>query len=207
MPNGYQASWNGGTCCGQAASAGLDDVALVRAIFAAEVVKHVNVDLGRVYATGLSNGGYLSYRLGCEASDLFTAVASGSGAVGTAAISRERHEQRHDEHVRSRPVRAHAQDRGPRHSRDGGPARPVCARRSRRRSWRCRTATAAPPPRSPRCRRRAAAIRRASRFKAAPPAPTSRSRGARFKTAATVGSAARTAALGAGRPGDRHRGK
>jgi polyhydroxybutyrate depolymerase len=85
MPNGYQNSWNGGTCCGAAASNGLDDVALIRAIFA-EVGKHVNIDLGRVYATGLSNGGYLSYRLACEASDLFVAIAPSAGAVGTAAI-------------------------------------------------------------------------------------------------------------------------
>jgi polyhydroxybutyrate depolymerase len=85
MPNGYQNSWNGGTCCGAAASNGLDDVALVRAIFA-EVGKHVNIDLGRVYATGLSNGAYLSYRLACQASDLFVAIAPSAGAVGTAAI-------------------------------------------------------------------------------------------------------------------------
>jgi polyhydroxybutyrate depolymerase len=85
MPNGYQNSWNAGTCCGAAASSGLDDVTLMRAIFA-EVGKHVNIDLGRVYATGLSNGGYLSYRLGCEASDLFVAIAPSAGGVGTAAI-------------------------------------------------------------------------------------------------------------------------
>jgi polyhydroxybutyrate depolymerase len=85
MPNGYMNSWNGGTCCGSAASSGLDDVALMRAIFA-EVGTHVNLDLRRVYATGLSNGGYLSYRLACEASDLFVAVAPSAGAVGTAAI-------------------------------------------------------------------------------------------------------------------------
>jgi polyhydroxybutyrate depolymerase len=85
MPNGYQSSWNGGTCCGAAASDGLDDVALIRAIFA-EVGTHVNIDLGRVYATGLSNGAYLSYRLGCEAADLFVAIAPSAGAVGTAAI-------------------------------------------------------------------------------------------------------------------------
>jgi polyhydroxybutyrate depolymerase len=83
MPNGYMNSWNAGTCCGAAAQDGLDDVALIRAIFA-EVGTHVNIDLGRVFATGLSNGGYLSYRLACEASDLFVAVAPGSGAVGTA---------------------------------------------------------------------------------------------------------------------------
>jgi polyhydroxybutyrate depolymerase len=85
MPNGYMNSWNGGTCCAAAASAGLDDVSLMRAIFA-EVGKHVNIDLRRVYATGLSNGGFLSYRLACEASDLFVAVAPSAGAIGTAAI-------------------------------------------------------------------------------------------------------------------------
>jgi polyhydroxybutyrate depolymerase len=85
MPNGYMNSWNAGTCCGGAVSAGLDDVSLMRAIFA-EVGKHVNIDLRRVYATGLSNGAYLSYRLACEASDLFVAVAPSAGAIGTAAI-------------------------------------------------------------------------------------------------------------------------
>jgi len=81
MPNGYQNSWNAGTCCGGAASERVDDIALFRAIFA-EVGKHVNVDLGRVYATGLSNGGYMSYRLACEAADIFVAVAPGAGAIG-----------------------------------------------------------------------------------------------------------------------------
>ena len=85
MPNGYQNSWNGGTCCGGAAQAKLDDVALMRAIFA-EVGKHVNIDLRRVYSTGLSNGAFLSYRLACEASDLVVAIAPNSGAIGTAAI-------------------------------------------------------------------------------------------------------------------------
>jgi len=81
MPNGYNNSWNGGTCCGDASTEMLDDVGLFRAMFA-EVGKHVNVDLGRVYATGLSNGAYMSYRLACEAADLFTAVAPGAGAIG-----------------------------------------------------------------------------------------------------------------------------
>jgi polyhydroxybutyrate depolymerase len=81
MPNGYQSSWNAGTCCGAAATAKLDDVGLMRAIFK-EVSGHLNIDLSRVYATGLSNGGYMSYRLACEAADLFVAVAPGSGAIG-----------------------------------------------------------------------------------------------------------------------------
>jgi polyhydroxybutyrate depolymerase len=81
MPNGYQNSWNAGTCCGDASSEKLDDIGLFRAIFK-EVGEHVNVDLNRVYATGLSNGGYMSYRLACEAADIVTAVAPGAGAVG-----------------------------------------------------------------------------------------------------------------------------
>jgi polyhydroxybutyrate depolymerase len=81
MPLGYENSWNAGTCCGTARDEKLDDVALFRAILA-EVSKHVNVDRDRVYATGLSNGGYMSYRLACEAADLFTAVGVGAGAIG-----------------------------------------------------------------------------------------------------------------------------
>jgi polyhydroxybutyrate depolymerase len=60
----------------------VDDVALMRAIFA-DASEHLNIDLTRVYATGLSNGAYLSYRLACEAADLFVAIAPGSGAIGT----------------------------------------------------------------------------------------------------------------------------
>ncbi len=85
MPNGYQSSWNAGTCCGGASNEKLDDVALFRAIFA-QVDTHLNVDHRRVYATGLSNGGYMSYRLACDASDLFAAVAPGAGAIGINSI-------------------------------------------------------------------------------------------------------------------------
>lgn len=81
MPNGYQNSWNAGTCCGGASTEQLDDVELFRVIYG-EVTQHLNVDPGRVYATGLSNGGYMSYRLACEASDLFAAVAPTAGAIG-----------------------------------------------------------------------------------------------------------------------------
>jgi polyhydroxybutyrate depolymerase len=81
MPYGYQNSWNAGTCCGGASTSQLDDVALFRALLA-EVAKHVNVDFRRVYAAGLSNGAYMSYRLACEASDMLAAIAPAAGAVG-----------------------------------------------------------------------------------------------------------------------------
>jgi polyhydroxybutyrate depolymerase len=85
MPNGYANSWNGGTCCGAASDERIDDVALFRAIFA-EVSQHLNVDRRRVYATGLSNGAYMSYRLACQAADLFAAIVPGAGAVGINSI-------------------------------------------------------------------------------------------------------------------------
>lgn len=85
MPNGYSSSWNAGTCCGAASTEKLDDVALMRAILG-EVQTHVNVDPRRVYASGLSNGGYMSYRLACDAADVFAAVAPGAAAIGINTI-------------------------------------------------------------------------------------------------------------------------
>lgn len=76
-PSGYGgfASWNGGsTCCGQALSEDLDDVGLMKAILA-EVEANLCVDPKRVYASGLSNGGAMTNRLGCDAADVFAAIA------------------------------------------------------------------------------------------------------------------------------------
>lgn len=91
MPNGIQedgfgGSWNAGACCGAASQQRLDDVGFIRAVHA-EVSKHVNVDARRVYATGLSNGGFMSHRLGCEAADLFAAIAPLAGSIGTKELA------------------------------------------------------------------------------------------------------------------------
>jgi polyhydroxybutyrate depolymerase len=43
------------------------------------------IDPARVYATGISNGGMMSYRLGCEASDTFAAIAPVSATLFTTA--------------------------------------------------------------------------------------------------------------------------
>jgi polyhydroxybutyrate depolymerase len=40
-----------------------------------------DVDLSRVYATGMSNGGFMSYMLACELSDRIAAMASVTGAM------------------------------------------------------------------------------------------------------------------------------
>jgi len=70
-PQGLNNLWNAGTCCG---NPGLDDVGFLRAVVDA-VAAEGNVDRRRVYATGLSNGGAMSHKLACEASDVFAAAA------------------------------------------------------------------------------------------------------------------------------------
>ena len=73
-PNGFDSSWNGITCCGTGVSANVDDVGFIRAMVA-DIVLEVNIDIRRIYVTGLSNGGAMSHRLACEAADLFAAAA------------------------------------------------------------------------------------------------------------------------------------
>jgi len=81
MHSGY--TWNAGTCCPGATTANTDDVG-----FARDLVAHllggvaanlsgvgVGIDPRRIYATGGSNGGFLSFRLACEVPELFAAVA------------------------------------------------------------------------------------------------------------------------------------
>ena len=73
-------TWNGGGCCGRAMLENVDDVGFARAILA-DLQTVAAVDLKRVYATGMSNGGIMAYRLACEASDIFAAIGSVSGTL------------------------------------------------------------------------------------------------------------------------------
>ncbi|MEZ4384554.1 MAG: PHB depolymerase family esterase [Nannocystaceae bacterium] len=81
-PEGVMNSWNAGECCGVAQEQGVDDVGFVRALV--ETVEGVTcVDPARIYATGMSNGGFMTNRLACEANDLFAAFAPVSAALVT----------------------------------------------------------------------------------------------------------------------------
>jgi polyhydroxybutyrate depolymerase len=73
-------TWNGGGCCGYAQEKNIDDVGFLRAVVA-DLQSFAAVDLNRIFATGMSNGGILSQRLGCEAADLFAAIAPVSGTL------------------------------------------------------------------------------------------------------------------------------
>jgi polyhydroxybutyrate depolymerase len=73
-------SWNAGVCCGYAADEKVDDVGFVRALLDA-LAARAPVDPARVYATGLSNGAMLTYRLAAQASDRIAAIAPVAGSM------------------------------------------------------------------------------------------------------------------------------
>lgn len=79
-------TWNAGKCCGYAERNQVDDVGFIRAMVQ-EIQKSTPVDPARIYATGMSNGGMMAYRLACEMADVFTAVAPVAGAMNTTSCT------------------------------------------------------------------------------------------------------------------------
>src|SRR5829696_1447046 len=73
-------TWNGGNCCGYAHENNIDDVSFIRALIG-QVRTELTVDGRRIFVTGFSNGGMMSYRLACELSDQIAAVAPVAGAL------------------------------------------------------------------------------------------------------------------------------
>lgn len=65
---------------------GADDVAFMRGLID-RFKSAENVDPDRVYITGHSRGGMMTYRLGCELSDVVAAIAPVSGNMATASGS------------------------------------------------------------------------------------------------------------------------
>lgn len=89
LPSGKLATWNAGACCAAARDENVDDVGFVKTIVDNLTVQ-LNIDRKRIFATGMSNGGMMSYRLACEMADTFTAIAAVAGADGMATcIPRE----------------------------------------------------------------------------------------------------------------------
>jgi polyhydroxybutyrate depolymerase len=89
-PNGTQAAaidgelaWDAGACCGNPVKQQINDVAFISAVLD-DVVAQYSVDSSRIYVTGFSNGGMLSYRLACELGSRIAAVAIVGGALNVA---------------------------------------------------------------------------------------------------------------------------
>ncbi|HZZ71441.1 MAG TPA: PHB depolymerase family esterase [Pirellulales bacterium] len=90
-PNGtgrreHLLTWNAGNCCGYAMWNEVDDVGFVGAIID-QLAREANVDLRRVYAVGMSNGGMLAYRLASELSARIAAIGSIAGPMATATCA------------------------------------------------------------------------------------------------------------------------
>ncbi len=81
-------TWNGGSCCGYAQENNVDDVAFVRAILD-DLREIAPVDDKRIFATGMSNGGIISYRLACELSEQIAAIGPVSGTLNLAGCAPE----------------------------------------------------------------------------------------------------------------------
>jgi polyhydroxybutyrate depolymerase len=78
--------WNAGNCCGSGALRNVDDVKFIGELLD-DLEKIIRVDTKRVYATGISNGGMMSYRLADEMSDRIAAIAAVGGPMATASCA------------------------------------------------------------------------------------------------------------------------
>ena len=61
---------------------GVDDIGFSAALIDSLSARY-NIDAKRVYSTGMSNGGFMSYTLACELSDKIAAIASVTGSMTT----------------------------------------------------------------------------------------------------------------------------
>jgi polyhydroxybutyrate depolymerase len=86
-PNDTTLYWNAGDLRRFRSQA--DDVAFVAALLD-DLARAANVDTRRVYATGMSTGGMMAYRLAAELSDRIAAIAPVGGTLALAKCSPKR---------------------------------------------------------------------------------------------------------------------
>jgi polyhydroxybutyrate depolymerase len=73
-------TWNAGTCCDYAVEKNIDDVKYISLLIDELLKKYPKLNPKKVYATGMSNGAMMSYRLACELSNKIAAIAPVAGA-------------------------------------------------------------------------------------------------------------------------------
>ncbi|MBV9285921.1 MAG: esterase [Acidimicrobiia bacterium] len=81
-PQGWRRSWNDGRPNTPAAQAGVDDVKFLGTLID-QLSSDYGIDRTRVFASGLSNGAFMSQRLGCELANRIKAIAPVAGTMGT----------------------------------------------------------------------------------------------------------------------------
>jgi len=81
-PDGLNRSWADGRGTSPSDKNGVDDVKFLSQLID-KLATQYNVDRSRVYATGMSNGGFMSGRLACDLSDKIAAVAIIGASLST----------------------------------------------------------------------------------------------------------------------------
>jgi len=74
-------TWNCGFCCGYALENNIDDVGFIRSLYE-HIENEYSINPNMVYATGISNGGIMTYQVGAELSDIFAAIAPVAAQIG-----------------------------------------------------------------------------------------------------------------------------
>ncbi len=78
---GHFYTWNAGLCCGYSVKWKIDDVGFISKMLD-EIEQKYTVDTHRVYATGMSNGAMMAYRLACELPNRITAICGVATTLG-----------------------------------------------------------------------------------------------------------------------------
>lgn len=74
-------TWNAGFCCHYSKENNIDDIGFISA-FLDFLVEKYSIDSKRIYATGISNGGMMSYCIGAQLSHKITAIAPVAASYG-----------------------------------------------------------------------------------------------------------------------------
>lgn len=80
-PDGLHRSWSDGREASPSEKEGVDDVKFL-SLLIDKLSHEYNIDPARVYATGISNGGFMTQRLACDLSDKIAAVGIVAATMG-----------------------------------------------------------------------------------------------------------------------------
>ncbi|ODR07749.1 esterase [Mycobacterium sherrisii] len=80
-PDGYDKSWADGRGASPADRRHIDDVGFLTSLVE-KLRNDYNISPGHLYVTGMSNGAFMSNRLGCDRADVFSAIAPVAGTLG-----------------------------------------------------------------------------------------------------------------------------
>jgi polyhydroxybutyrate depolymerase len=81
--NPVERQWADGRGTTKADQEGVDDVAFIAALID-KLSTEYSIDASRIYATGISNGGFMSEKLACELSDRIAAIAPVAATIAQA---------------------------------------------------------------------------------------------------------------------------